>query len=83
MPRAHIPDEDHMLWRPRRHLGRPHHALTSQTFFFGGLKCHLKGLDIMLEGLEVVMRTHGTFWKKEVLRQDEKERIEDTWLLEA
>jgi hypothetical protein len=72
-----------MLWRHIRHLGRAHHALRSQKLFFGGLKCHLKGIDAMLEGLEVVMRTHGTFWKKKVLGQDEKERIKDTWLLEA
>jgi hypothetical protein len=29
--------------------------------FFRDLKRHLKGLDVMLEGLEVVMSTHGTF----------------------
>jgi hypothetical protein len=37
----------------------------------------------MLKGFKVVMRTHDMFWRKEVLRQDEKVRIDDKWPLEA
>jgi hypothetical protein len=51
MSRAHMSNHGDLTWRPLRHLGRTHHTLTNQINFFGGQKCHFKGLDIMLEGV--------------------------------
>jgi hypothetical protein len=30
-----------------------------------------------------VMRTHGTFWRKDSLDHEEKESIKDTWPLDS
>jgi hypothetical protein len=37
----------------------------------------------MLEGVLSGDEEHGTFWRKEALDHEEKERIEDIWPLEA
>ena len=71
------------LQRPRRHHGWRDLALACQTFFLGETKCHLWRLEIMLEGLEVVMSTHGRFWRKEPLDNEDEGWIGDTWPLEA
>jgi hypothetical protein len=40
-------------------------------------------LDVMLEGLKVVVATHGTFSRKKPLDHEEEGWIGDTWPLDA